>query len=176
MMTAAVLSMGIVAVTVGVSYGQDKVVRIGFQKYGKLVLLKGKGSLEAKLAPLGYKVVWTEFPSGPPLLEAMNVGAIDFGITGETPPIFAQAAGAPLVYLAFDPPAPKGEAILIPKDSTLKSVADLKGKKVALNKGSNVHYLLVKALEHAGLKYTDIQPVYLTPADARAAFTQHNVD
>ena len=78
------------------SYGQDKVVRIGFQKYGKLVLLKSKGTLEEKLKPLGYKVVWTEFPSGPPLLEALNVGAIDFGNAGEAPPIFAQAAGAPI--------------------------------------------------------------------------------
>jgi sulfonate transport system substrate-binding protein len=172
----AVLSMSTVAAGVGASYGQDKVVRIGYQKYGKLVLLKGKGSLEEKLKPLGYKVSWTEFPSGPPLLEALNVGAIDFGIAGETPPIFAQAAGAPLVYLAYDPPAPQGEAILVPKDSTLKSVADLKGKKVALNKGSNVHYLLVKALEKAGLKYTDIQPVFLAPSDALAAFSRGSVD
>jgi len=172
----AVLSMSTVAAGVGASYGQDKTVRIGYQKYGKLVLLKGKGSLEEKLRPFGYKVSWTEFPSGPPLLEALNVGAIDFGIAGETPPIFAQAAGAPLVYLAYDPPAPQGEAILVPKDSALKSVAELKGKKVALNKGSNVHYLLVKALEKAGLKYTDIQPVFLAPSDALAAFTRGSVD
>ena len=160
----------------GSSDAADKVVRIGFQKYGKLVLLKGRGTLEEKLKPLGYKVSWTEFPSGPPLLEALNVGAIDFGVAGETPPIFAQAAGAPLVYLAYDPPAPQGEAILIPKDSKLTSVAELKGKKVALNKGSNVHYLLVRALEKAGLKYTDIQPVFLAPSDALAAFTRGSVD
>ncbi|MBV9457923.1 MAG: sulfonate ABC transporter substrate-binding protein, partial [Bradyrhizobium sp.] len=110
---AAVLSLGAVAATVGASYGQDKVVRIGYQKYGKFVLLKGRGTLEDKLKPLGYSVTWTEFPSGPPLLEALNVGAIDMGVTGETPPIFAQAAGAPLVYFAYDPPAPKGEAILV---------------------------------------------------------------
>jgi sulfonate transport system substrate-binding protein len=172
----AVLSMTTALAGVGASYGQDKTVRIGYQKYGKLVLLKGKGSLEEKLKPLGYKVSWTEFPSGPPLLEALNVGAVDFGVTGETPPIFAQAAGAPLVYLAYDPPAPQGEAILVPKDSPLKSVADLRGKKVALNKGSNVHYLLVKALEKAGLKYTDIQPAFLAPSDALAAFTRGSVD
>jgi sulfonate transport system substrate-binding protein len=172
----AVLSMSTALAGVGASYGQDKTVRIGYQKYGKLVLLKGKGSLEEKLKPLGYKVAWTEFPSGPPLLEALNVGAIDFGIAGETPPIFAQAAGAPLVYLAYDPPAPHGEAILVPKDSPLKSVADLKDKKVALNKGSNVHYLLVRALEKAGLKYTDIQPVFLAPSDALAAFSRDSVD
>ncbi|MBR0897221.1 sulfonate ABC transporter substrate-binding protein [Bradyrhizobium tropiciagri] len=172
----AVLSVSIVAASVGASYGQDKVVRIGFQKYGKLVLLKSKGSLEQKLKSVGYSVVWTEFPSGPPLLEALNVGAIDFGNTGEAPPIFAQAAGAPLQYVAYEPPAPKGEAILVPKDSPIKSVTDLRGKKVALNKGSNVHYLLVKALEKAGVKYSEIEPVFLAPADARAAFERGAVD
>src|SRR5882724_6617482 len=173
---SAVLSVSIVAAAVSASYGQDKVVRIGFQKYGKLVLLKGKGSLEAKLAPLGYRVVWTEFPSGPPLLEALNVGAIEYGNTGEATPIFAQAAGAPIQYVAYEPPAPKGEAILVPKDSKLTSVADLRGKKVALNKGSNVHYLLVKALEKAGVKYSEVEPVFLAPADARAAFERGAVD
>jgi sulfonate transport system substrate-binding protein len=168
----AVLSMSTVLAGVGATYGQEKVVRIGFQKYGKLVLLKSKGTLEDKLKAAGYKVVWTEFPSGPPLLEALNVGAIDFGNTGEAPPIFAQAAGAPIRYVAYEPPAPKGEAILVPKDSKLASVADLRGKKVALNKGSNVHYLLVKALEKAGIKYSEIEPVFL----ARAAFERGAVD
>ena len=172
----AVLSMTTALAGVGASHGQDKVVRIGFQKYGKLVLLKSKGTLEEKLKAAGYKVVWTEFPSGPPLLEALNVGAIDFGNTGEAPPIFAQAAGAPIQYVAYEPPAPKGEAILVPKDSKLTSVADLKGKKIALNKGSNVHYLLVKALEKAGVKYSEVEPVFLAPADARAAFERGAVD
>src|SRR5213592_3777714 len=176
LLASAVLSISIVAATVGAGYGQDKVLRIGFQKYGKLVLLKSKGTLEDKLKAAGYKVVWTEFPSGPPLLEAVNVGAIDFGNTGEAPPIFAQAAGAPIQYVAYEPPAPKGEAILVPKDSPLKSVADLKGKKIALNKGSNVHYLLVKALQRSGVKYTDVQTVFLPPADARAAFERGAVD
>ena len=111
----------------------DKVVRIGYQKYGTLVLLKGKGLLEKKLKSIDYTVEWTEFPGGPQLLEALNAGAVDFGSTGETPPIFAQAANAPLVYIAHEPPAPRGEAILVPKDSPIKSVADLKGKKVAFN-------------------------------------------
>jgi sulfonate transport system substrate-binding protein len=176
LMTAAVLSMSIVLAGVGASYGQEKVVRIGFQKYGKLVLLKSKGALEDKLKARGYKVVWTEFPSGPPLLEALNVGAIDFGNTGEAPPIFAQAAGAPIQYVGYEPPAPKGEAILVPMDSKLNAVADLKGRKVALNKGSNVHYLLVKALEKAGVKYSEVEPVFLAPADARAAFERGAVD
>jgi sulfonate transport system substrate-binding protein len=170
------LSLAVMAAVSLPSQAQDKVVRIGFQKYGKLVLLKTKGTLDEKLKPLGFKVVWTEFPAGPQLLEAVNVGAIDFGNTGEAPPIFAQAAGAPLLYVAYEPPAPKGEAILVPKDSPLKTVADLKGKKIALNKGSNVHYLLVKALEAAGVNYADVQPQFLTPADARAAFERGAVD
>jgi sulfonate transport system substrate-binding protein len=163
-------------VTIIAARANDKVVRIGFQKYGTLVLLKGKGSLDQKLKPLGYRVAWAEFPAGPQLLEALNAGAIDFGSTGEAPPIFAQAAGARLTYVAHEPPAPLGEAILVPKGSPLRTVADLKGKKVALNKGSNVHYLLVRALESAGLSYGDITPVFLPPADARAAFERGSVD
>src|SRR6185437_17177841 len=101
---------------------------------------------------------------------------IDFGSTGEAPPIFAQAAGAPLLYVGHEPPAPKGEALIVPKDSKIATVADLKGKRVALNKGSNVHYLLVRALEHAGLKYSDITPEFLAPSDALAAFSRGSID
>lgn len=158
------------------AYADQKTIRIGFQKYGTLILLKGKGTLEKALEPLGYNVTWTEFPAGPQLLEGLNVGAIDIGSTGEAPPIFAQAAGAPLVYVAHEPPAPRGEAILVPKDSAIQSLFDLKGKKVALNKGSNVHYLLIKALEKAGVAYGDIETKFLPPADARAAFEQGSVD
>ena len=151
-------------------------LRIGYQKYGTLTLLKARGDLDKRLATQGIAVQWTEFPAGPQLLEGLNVGAIDFGTVGEAPPIFAQAAGADLVYVANQPSAPGAEAIVVPKDSPLKSVADLKGKKVALNKGSNVHYLLVKALQQAGVKYTDVQTVFLPPADARAAFERGAVD
>lgn len=174
-LAVASAALAIVAATAP-SHADDEVIRIGFQKYGKLVLLKSKGTLEDKLKGLGFKVTWTEFPAGPQMLEALNVGAIDFGNTGEAPPIFAQAAGAPLVYVAHEPPAPRGEAILVPKVSPIKTVADLKGKKVALNKGSNVHYLLVKALEKAGVKYSEIQTAFLAPADARAAFERGSVD
>lgn len=166
-----------VAVTFGaLTQVQAQELRIGYQKYGTLVLLKAKGTLEKRLQQQGIKVQWTEFPGGPQLLEGLNVGSVDFGVTGETPPVFAQAAGADLLYVAHEPPAPTGEAILLPKDSPIQSVAQLKGKKVALNKGSNVHYLLVRALQEAGLAYSDIQPVYLPPADARAAFESGRVD
>jgi sulfonate transport system substrate-binding protein len=155
---------------------KTETLRIGYQKYGTLTVLKARGDLDKRLASQGIEVKWTEFPAGPQLLEGLNVGSIDFGTVGEAPPIFAQAAGADLVYVANQPPAPAAEAIVVPKDSTLKLVAELKGKKVALNKGSNVHYLLLKALEKAGLRYGDVQAVFLPPADARAAFERGAVD
>ncbi|VWC88654.1 ABC transporter substrate-binding protein [Burkholderia aenigmatica] len=151
-------------------------LRIGFQKYGNFVVLKARGTLEKRLASQGVTVQWLEFPAGPQLLEGLNAGAIDVGTVGETPPIFAQAGGVDFVYIGNEPPAPQGEAIVVLPDSPIRNVAQLRGKKVAFNKGSNVHYLLVKALEHAGLTYADIQPIYLTPADARAAFVQRSVD
>jgi sulfonate transport system substrate-binding protein len=158
------------------SRAADAGVRIGVQKYGTLVILRERRVLEPLLAKLGFGVHWTEFPGGPQLLEALNVGDLDFGITGEAPPVFAQAAGAPLLYVGVEPPAPQGEAILVPSDSPVRTVAGLRGKRVALNKGSNVHFLLVQALQAAGLTPADIEPVYLVPADARAAFEQGAVD
>lgn len=154
----------------------ESTLRIGYQKYGTLVLLKARGTLEKRLAPLHIQVTWTEFPAGPQLLEGLNVGSIDFGTVGEAPPIFAQAAGADLIYVGNEPAASAAEAIVVPKNSPIKTVTELRGKKVALNKGSNVHYLLVKLLEKAGVKYSEIEPIYLTPADARAAFERGSVD
>src|ERR1700683_320739 len=154
----------------------DPVIRIGYQKYGTLGLLKARGSLEKRLAPMHVEVKWTEFPAGPQLLEGLNVGSIDFGTAGGGGPPASPAHTAALFYVENDPAASAAEAILVPKDSPIKTVAELKGKKVALNKGSNVHFLLVKLLEKAGVRYTDIDPVFLTPADARAAFERGSVD
>ncbi|MDD0838168.1 sulfonate ABC transporter substrate-binding protein [Curvibacter sp. HBC61] len=153
----------------------DRVFRIGHQK-GWLSLLKARGTLEKRLSPLGVSVTWTEFNAGPVQLEALNVGSIDFGDVGEAPPIFAQAAGAPLVYAGATVPRPALEAVIVPKDSPIRSIADLKGKRVAYNKGSNVQYFLVKLLEKNGLKYSDVQSVFLAPPDARAAFERGAVD
>ena len=152
-----------------------RVLRVGHQK-GWLSILKGRGTLEKELAPLGVSITWTEFNAGPVQLEALNVGAIDFGDVGEAPPIFAQAAGAPLVYAGATVPRPHLEAIIVPKDSSIKTVADLKGKRVAYNKGSNVQYFLVKLLEKNGLKYGDVHSVFLPPPDARAAFEKGAID
>ncbi|QLE54388.1 sulfonate ABC transporter substrate-binding protein [Nostoc sp. TCL26-01] len=149
-------------------------VRIGYQK--SAILLKSKGLIEKRLQPEGVSVEWIEFPAGPQLLEAMNVGSIDLGHTGESPPIFAQAAGAAITYIAGITPSPANSAILVSKNSAIKTVNDLKGKKIAFQKGSSAHYLLVQILEKYGLKYSDIQPKYLPPADARAAFVKGSVD
>ncbi|MEO5796686.1 MAG: aliphatic sulfonate ABC transporter substrate-binding protein [Rhodoferax sp.] len=171
-----VLAASALAVPAFNSFAQaPRVFRIGNQK-GVLSFLKARGTLEKRLAPLGASVTWTEFNAGPVQLEALNVGAIDFGDVGEAPPIFAQAAGAPLVYVAATAPLVASEAIIVPKGSAIQKLADLKGKKVAYNKGSNVQFFLAKLLEKNGLAYTDVQHIHLAPADARAAFTQGSVD
>lgn len=151
-------------------------LNIGYQKYGLLPIIKERGDLDKVLKEKGVNIKWVEFPAGPQLLEGLNVGSVSFGEAGEAPPIFAQAANSNLVYIANQPAAPKAEALIVPKDSTIQSIQDLKGKRVVLNKGSNVHYLLLKVLEANHLKLEDIQVVYLPPADARAAFEKGAVD
>lgn len=174
-LAAAVATTTLGATGQALAQKASRTLRIGHQK-GWLSLLKARGTLEKRLAPLDVGITWTEFNAGPVQLEALNVGAIDFGDVGEAPPIFAQAAGAPLVYVGATVPRPRLEAVIVPKASTIRSVSELKGKKIALNKGSNVHYLLVKLLEKNGLKYSDVQPIFLAPADARAAFERGAVD
>jgi sulfonate transport system substrate-binding protein len=153
------------------------VVRFGYQKIGAPFLLKSRSeSLDKRLSEKGAKADWKEFKHGPALLEAVNAKEVDIGYVGETPPVFAQSGGVPFVYVATDPPAPKAEAIIVPKDSPIKKVSELKGKKVALNRGSNVHYLLLKALEREKLGIKDVEVVYLAPGDARPAFETGKVD
>ena len=151
------------------------VLRLGYQKSAaNLVIVKQTGALEKRFP--NTKVSWIEFPAGPQLLEALAVGALEFGLTGDSPPVFAQSAGKDLVYVGAEPPKPDSSAILVLRNSPIKTLADLKGRKVALQKGSSAHYLLVRAIEKAKLAWTDIQPIYLVPADARAAFERGNVD
>lgn len=154
----------------------SKALRIGYQKAGLLAVARREKTIEKRLEADGVDVTWVEFAAGPPLLEALNVGSIDFGWTGDAPPIFAQAAGANLVYVGAAPSNGKGEAIIVKEGSPVKTVADLKGKKIAVTKGSSAHNLLVAALEKAGVAFADIQPVYLSPADAAAAFASDSVD
>ncbi|RYF74777.1 MAG: sulfonate ABC transporter substrate-binding protein [Comamonadaceae bacterium] len=150
-------------------------LRIGYQKSAaNLVIVKQSGWLEKRYP--ASKIAWIEFPAGPQLLEALAVGSLEFGLTGDAPPVFAQAAGKDLVYVGAEPSKPDSSAILVLKDSPLRTLSDLRGKKVALQKGSSAHYLLVRAVEKGGLTWSDIQPIYLTPADARAAFERKSVD
>jgi len=161
------------------AYGESSqlsAVRIGYQKYGTLNVVKAEGGFEKSLTDKGVKVTWILFTAGPQLMEALNAGSIDFGNAGEAPPVFAQAAGVNFVYFGNQPPYPTGEAVLVRKDSSIKSIQDLRGKRIALNKGSNVHFFLVKVLEKNGLKLDDITPSYLPPSDAWAAFEGGSVD
>lgn len=151
-------------------------VRIGYQRGGEYWnLLKAQGTLEKRFGP-NVKVTWSLFPAGPPLLEALNAGAVDIGAVGETPPIFAQAAGAPLLYVAQQSGSGAGSAVIVPADSPLKKPEDLKGKKIAFTKASSAHLLTIRALEKYGLQYSDITPALLAPPDARAAFQGGSVD
>jgi sulfonate transport system substrate-binding protein len=160
------------------SGGKSDTVRIGYQKSSTLiVVLKTQGTLEKLLAPLGTKVTWHEFTSGLPLLEALNLGNIDVSAdVADTVPVFAQAAGANLTFVAQEAPSPSAQAIVVRADSPLKTVADLKGKKIGFAKAAGAHYLLIAALEKAGLSFKDIEPAYLTPADGRAAFERGAID
>jgi NitT/TauT family transport system substrate-binding protein/sulfonate transport system substrate-binding protein len=155
----------------------SRTIRIGYQKFNTLNILKGTGNLERALQPLGWNVQWAEFAAGPQLTEALNANALDFGHAADTPSAFANAAGVNAVYLGAEQPYPKGIGIFVAKESPIRSIADLKGKKVAIGRGWNVQYLLVRALKEAGLTYGDIQPVYLTSAaDVSATFLSGNAD
>lgn len=169
------LSLGLLA---ALPAQADTPLRIGYQKSSTLIsLLKSQGNLEQALADQDIRVSWHEFASGQPLLEALNVGNIDLSAdVADTVPVFAQAAGAQLAYFARETPSPAAQAILVRDGSPLHSLADLKGKKVAVTKAAGAHYLLIAALAKANLKFSDIQPAYLTPADGRAAFENGKVD
>lgn len=153
-------------------------LRIGLQRSSTLIaILRANGELDKALAPLGVKISWHEFSSGLPLLEALGLGNLDLSAdVADTVPVFAQAAGSKLTYYAEETPSPSAQAILISKDSPIKTVSDLKGKKIAVTKGAGSHYLLLAALAKAGLSFRDIEAAYLAPADGRAAFVSNNVD
>jgi sulfonate transport system substrate-binding protein len=152
-----------------------KEIRIGYQKNGVLVIARQQSILEKHFKPLGIEVKWVEFSSGRPMMEAMNVGSIDYGAVGDSPPVFAQAAGAAIVYAAGQP-ITNGQGILVPPNSAIRSIADLKGKRVGFTKGSSAHNIVVQTLEKAGLTYADITPVYLTPPDAGPTFANGSID
>jgi sulfonate transport system substrate-binding protein len=168
----AILTLAIYAPSTA---AQEKTtIRIGYQRADLSSLLIEQGTLEEALGD-EYEVEWTLFAAGPPLLEALNAGSIDFGATGNIPPIFAQAGGVPLRYVATQVSS-TGQAILVPGDSEIESLADLEGKKVAWTHGSSAHYLVVTAIEAGGLTLEDVESADLLPTDALAAFQGGSVD
>ncbi|ACB23334.1 sulfonate transport system substrate-binding protein [Methylobacterium sp. PvP062] len=164
------------ALAPGARAAEPGVLRIGYQKNGILVVAKQQKIIEKRLEPLGYAVRWVEFSFGPPLLEALSLDGIDLGQTGDAPPIFAQAARSNLVYAAAQEAGGSGAGILLPKGSEIRSLAELRGRRVAFAKASSSHNLTIAALEKAGLSYADIEPVTLAPADAAAAFARGSID
>lgn len=155
--------------------GAKTELRVGYQRGGELWnLLKAQGTLEKRFPDV--TVTWSLFSAGPPLLEALNTGSVDIGAVGETPPIFAQAAGAPLAYVAQQAGSGAGSGIIVPENSPITTPEELRGKKIAFANGSSAHLLLIRALEKLGLQYGDIEPVLLNPPEARAAFEGGSVD
>ena len=134
-----------------------KEIRIGYQKTGVLVIARQQAVLEKRFAARQIGIKWIEFTSGPPLLEAMSIGSVDLGSVGDTPPIFAQAANANVLYVAGSR-ITNGQGILVPANSGIRSIADLKGKRVGFTKGSSAHNVVIATLEKAGLTYDDITP------------------
>jgi sulfonate transport system substrate-binding protein len=152
-----------------------KEIRIGYQKTGVLVIARQQAVLEKRFAGKQIGIKWIEFTSGPPLLEAMSTGSVDLGAVGDTPPIFAQAANANIVYIAGSP-ITNGQGILVPASSGIRGIADLKGKRVGFTRGTSAHNVVIATLEKAGLTYEDITPVYLAPPDAGPAFANGSIE
>ncbi|WP_028634268.1 aliphatic sulfonate ABC transporter substrate-binding protein [Pseudomonas parafulva] len=175
-MALARVALLLLAALAGLAHaGDPPSLRIGYQKGSiSLVLAKQHQLLEQRFP--NTQVQWLEFPAGPQMLEALNIGSLDIGATGDIPPIFAQAAGADLLYIGAEPAKPQAEVILVPNGSPITQVAGLKGKRIALQKGSSAHNLVLRALAKAGLSTRDVQWVFLAPADARAAFERGSVD
>lgn len=178
-MTRRLFAAGILAATVltgNTAFAAElRELKIGFQKTGLPVIARQQGLIEKALEPQGVTVTWVEFTAGPPLVEALNAGAINVGWVGDAPPIFGQSAGSAIVYVAALPGNGEGEAIITKEGSGVETIADLKDKRVAVGKGTSAHNLLVAALEANGLAFSDIEPVYLPPADAAAAFASDQV-
>jgi sulfonate transport system substrate-binding protein len=152
------------------------ILRVGYQKWGTFSILKASGQLTKSLEGKGIKVEWIEFPAGPPLLEALNAGSIDLGHTGDSPPLFAQAADIPFVYFAASSASPESSAILVKRQSDLRKPADLRGRRIGFAKGTSAHTMVLRYIEKNGLALSDITAIYLAPADGRAALESGSID
>jgi sulfonate transport system substrate-binding protein len=128
------------------------------------------------IGKLPFRVDWSDFTSGPPMLQAMAAGSVDVGGVGNAPPVFAAAGGDQLVIVGAYQANPLGAALVVPKGSPLHSVADLRGKRIAVAQGSSADYHLLTVLNKAGISVHDVTLVYLQPAEGLAALTSGHVD
>jgi sulfonate transport system substrate-binding protein len=158
--------------TVPLSGLSDLTLQVGDQKGGTESLLRAAGALDG----LPYKIAFSTFTSGPPQIEAATAGKIDFAITGNTPPIFGAASNAKVKVVSAYDGSGRGDKILVHADSPIQAVTDLRGKRIALGKGSSAHGNVLAQLNRAGLSPSDVELVFLQPADALGAFTQRQVD
>ena len=147
-------------------------LQIGDQKGGTESLLRAANALEG----LPYEVVFSTFTSGPPQVEAATAGKIDFAITGNTPPIFGAASNAKVKVVSAYNGGGVGDQVLVYQDSPITQIGQLKGKRIAVGKGSSAHGHILAQLKNAGLSPADVELVYLQPADALSAFQQRSVD
>lgn len=147
-------------------------LNVGDQKGGYEAILRASGELD----DLGYRIKWSTFTSGPPLLEAVSAGAVDIGGVGNTPPVFAAGADSNIAVVGATHGSSAGEVIVVPAASPLKKPAQLKGASIAVAQGSSAHFQLVASLKKAGLGIEDVKLNYLQPADALAAFSRGKVD
>lgn len=155
---------------------EPRVVRIGFQNLGLLTLVKAYGVLDAALGKRGLKVSWQEYAGGIQIVDALQRGELDVGVVGDYPAVYAQAEGVPAVYVASEPPSRRGAALIAPRDSAIRSVEELRGKRVVVHRASQAHFLLMLALEEAGLEARDIELIFEPPARALSAFQKGAVD
>lgn len=152
-----------------------RTVRLSYQRSSTLLtVLKARGTLEERLGRQGFGVSWHLFTK---VLEPMNTGAVDLHAdVADAVPIFTQSAGAPLTFYAMEAGSPRAEAIIVPEESSIRTVADLKGRSVGVSKGSGCHFILAGALKREGLRFTDIRPAYLEAPDGLAAFERGGIE
>lgn len=160
------------------AFAAGETVRIGWLRApNDITTGRARGTLERALAARGAKVEWAgPFPAAAPALEALNAGSIDITAGSSTACIAALAANIPFVIFAYQKIAPSGEGILVKADGPIRSIEDLRGKNVAVNRGGTGEYLLMRALAKNGIEASTVKRVYLSPADSGAAFTQGHVD
>lgn len=171
-MTRLAAGLSLLALSALATAQERITLRIADQKGGMRSQLEAANALQN----LGYEIKWAEFPAAAPLAEALNAGAVDAGIIGDAPLLFALANGAPVKAIAVDKSNPAGTAVLVPPGSSLKSAADLKGKRIATGKGSIGHFVALKALQQAGISPAEVQWVFLGPVDAKVALLNGSVD